>query len=190
MPGAWHRTIALYEVATEPDPTSAAIAADRGLPAYLDRRPAEALGHFRKGVNLNPAFLYARHREGLALLETGAFGPARAAFDDAFRLSAGSIQEARVGAGVAAAALGETATAEAVLHELLAGSLRVSPYELATLALAFGRHEGALELLERALGLRDQWVMWIAVDPRLDALRAHTRFEAIREAIGHRRRHG
>jgi serine/threonine-protein kinase len=170
--------------AAELDPTSTAIAADRGLPAYFDHRPDEALGHFRKGVDLDPAFWYARYREGFALLATGAFGPARAAFDDAFRLSAGSIQEARVGAGVAAAALGETATAEAVLHELLAGSPRVSPYELATLALALGRHAGALDLLERALELHDKWVMWIAVDPRLDSLREHPRFEAIREAIG------
>ena len=54
----------------------------------------------------------------------------------------------------------------------------------ATLALALGRDAGALELLERALDQRDKWVMWIAVDPRLDALRAHPRFEAIRQAIG------
>lgn len=183
--GRFPEAEAELERAADLDPTSAAIAVDRGLPANFDRRPEEALRHFRRGAVLEPASWYGRYREGLALLAAGRALDARRALLAAERLCGGAIPEARVAVGIARAPCGETDAAEAVLREAgAAPGAGGSPNELATLALALGRRSEALDLLERALAVRDKWLMWCAVDPRFDPLRGDGRFERIRAATG------
>jgi tetratricopeptide (TPR) repeat protein len=59
----------------------------------------------------------------------------------------------------------------------------ISPYHIALVQSALGRVEAALDLLKRAVNSRDAWVLWMAVDPELDPLRSHPRFNAILQEL-------
>jgi hypothetical protein len=52
----------------------------------------------------------------------------------------------------------------------------VSPYHLALVNCALGRNEAALDLLEQAYDTGDAKVLWMGVDPELDPLHGHPRF--------------
>jgi tetratricopeptide (TPR) repeat protein len=90
--------------------------------------------------------------------------------------------------GSAYAEGGQAEQAEAVLREMEDVSARryVSPYHLALVQCALGRTEAALDWLERAVDLRDAWVLYAAVDPELDSLRGHQRLDALLRKINHR----
>jgi eukaryotic-like serine/threonine-protein kinase len=88
----------------------------------------------------------------------------------------------------ACAAGGHTEKAEAVLREMeqLATRRNISPYHLALVQCALGRTEAALELLEQTFEAKDAWVLWLAVDPELDALHGHPRFDELLRKLNHR----
>jgi eukaryotic-like serine/threonine-protein kinase len=90
--------------------------------------------------------------------------------------------------GSAYAEGGKIEQAEAVLREMeeVAARRYISPYHVALVQCALGRAEAALDLLERAVDLKDAWVLGIAVDPELDPLRGHPRFDALLRKINHR----
>lgn len=80
---------------------------------------------------------------------------------------------------------GHRAEAGKILAELersSRGSHR-SAYQRATVQLALGQTERALDLLETACEDRDPWVLWLKVDPMLDELRGHPRFHALQRAV-------
>jgi tetratricopeptide (TPR) repeat protein len=65
-----------------------------------------------------------------------------------------------------------------------AGLLRVRPRELAYLNLGLGRIDAALDDFQAALRERDPAMVWLTVDPRVDILRSHPRFQAISKELG------
>ena len=78
---------------------------------------------------------------------------------------------------------GHAAVARGLLDRLIAddanGAVRIAPEHLAYVHLALGEREAAIRLLTRAVDERDPEILWMAVDPRLDALRQDPRFEAL-----------
>jgi len=90
--------------------------------------------------------------------------------------------------GAAYAEAGKTEDAEAVLREMeeVAARRYISPYHVALVQCALGRVDDALDLLERAVEIKDAWVLWTAVDPGLDALHDHPRFVALLRKLNHR----
>jgi TolB-like protein/tetratricopeptide (TPR) repeat protein len=87
----------------------------------------------------------------------------------------------RVKAGETAAANTEWAGLE---EQSRAGTIRLTNRDRAYLKLAQGDLDGACEYFERALDERDWSLIWLTVDPRVDALRGKPRFEAILKHIG------
>ena len=83
---------------------------------------------------------------------------------------------------------GRLEQAEAILKEMdeIAGRRFISPYHLALVHCALGRTEAALEMLERAVEVKDAWVLYAAVDPELDSLHGHPRFDALLRKLNHR----
>jgi len=90
--------------------------------------------------------------------------------------------------GAAYAWAGKVQEAEDVLREMneIAARRYVSPYHMALVHSALGRVEPALDLLKSAIDLKDAWVLWTAVDPQLDPVRTHPRFNAILQSINPR----
>jgi eukaryotic-like serine/threonine-protein kinase len=70
--------------------------------------------------------------------------------------------------------------------ELLSERRYVSPYHLALVNCALGRHEEALDLLEKAYDAGDAKVLWIGVDPELDPLHGHPRYNDLLRKLDHR----
>jgi len=60
----------------------------------------------------------------------------------------------------------------------------VRPYILAETYAALGEKDQALEWLQKAYDERDDWVVWIRVDPNLDGLRADLRFAELLDRVG------
>jgi adenylate cyclase len=52
----------------------------------------------------------------------------------------------------------------------------ISPYHLALVNCALVRKEASLDLLEQAYDTGDAKVLWMGVDPDLDPLHGHPRF--------------
>ena len=90
--------------------------------------------------------------------------------------------------GAAHAAAGNIEQAEAVLHEMeqLATRRYVSPYHLALVNAALGHVEATLDLLDRAYEFADAKLLWLAVDPELDSLHGHPRFNDLLRKLDHR----
>ena len=83
---------------------------------------------------------------------------------------------------------GNIEAAEATLGEIDAISKRryISPYHLALVNCALGKIDRALDLLEQAEQTRDAKVLWLGVDPELDPLHGHPRFNDLLRKLNHR----
>mgnify|MGYP003288535312 CR=1 FL=1 len=86
------------------------------------------------------------------------------------------------------ATAGDREAAQVVLDDLLKlGERRyVSPYHLALVNCQMDRPEEALDLLEKAYETGDAKVMWMGVDPELDLLHGHPRFNDLLRKLDHR----
>jgi serine/threonine protein kinase/tetratricopeptide (TPR) repeat protein len=90
--------------------------------------------------------------------------------------------------GAAYAKSGDVAGAERVLSEMdaIAARRHISPYHLALINCGLGRIEEALDLLELAQETKDAKVLWMGVDPELDPLHGHPRFNDLLRKLNHR----
>ncbi|HSS18921.1 MAG TPA: protein kinase [Pyrinomonadaceae bacterium] len=90
--------------------------------------------------------------------------------------------------GAANALAGNVEAAEEILAEMAAinGRRFMSPYHMALINCGLGRLEEALDLLEKAHQTKDAKVLWMAVDPELDALHGHPRFNDLLRKLNHR----
>ncbi|HKR15588.1 MAG TPA: protein kinase [Pyrinomonadaceae bacterium] len=70
--------------------------------------------------------------------------------------------------------------------ERLASHRYISPYHLALVNAALGRVEAALDLLDKAYDSGDAKVLWIGVDPELEPLHGHPRFNDLLRKLDHR----
>ena len=72
-----------------------------------------------------------------------------------------------------------------MLERLIATSATryISQYDVALIHLALGHDEAAMEWLQRGHAQRDHQMVFLKVDPRLDALRGRTDFGRLLERM-------
>jgi Tfp pilus assembly protein PilF/TolB-like protein len=159
------------------DPLSMDLHGVVGIMLYYDRRFEEAVTHFRSRIE-DPS---PRSHVGLgrAASAAGQHTEAIASLQRAVDLSGGdpSIQAELARA---TAASGDVAGATRLLRELEARRADaqgyVAPQDLAYIYVALGQIEVAFDLLNRAVDEHAARLLWISVDPRLDAIRTDPRF--------------
>jgi serine/threonine-protein kinase len=166
--------------AQELDPTSISVRRTLGWLYYYARRFEQARYHLARAVAMNPTAEETYRVLGLALAIEGQLDEAERVLRDAVSMDASSTYT-RATLGYALARAGKRADAEALLAELEALRAReyVSPVAFATLHIGLGNVETALDWAERAYGERRGWLAYLDVNPLLDPLRGHPRFEAL-----------
>ncbi len=144
---------------------------------YIARHTESALRQAWNTLALEPHFAPAQHTLGLVHLQGGNFEDAIVEFQNACACS-DDHPAARASLGHAYAAAGDRGSAAAILENLPPGSCWA-----ALLHAALGDRQRALDCLESAAQRRDPPLLWLAVEPRLDALRREPRYVRLLEAV-------
>ena len=183
--GRFDDALAEMEVAQSLDPLSLVISTELGWLLYLGRRYEEAAEQARKTLEMEPRFPPALYVLGLAEEGAGRSAHAVALFEDVVQRS-GENPAALAALGHLNATAGRHDAAAVALERLrdLASRGYVSPYWLALVNCGLGEAVAALEWLEKAYHAHDVWLIWLNVDPRLDALRHAPRFYDLLQRIG------
>ena len=178
--GRFDEGIASFAQAVELDPLSAVKTAALGWGCYFARRYEEAETHARRALEIEPDSVVGHLWLGQALLGQQHHDEAARSFAEAARLTQRNALSL-AGLAVAEAAAGRKDAARAILAEIqaLATKQFVSSFDLAVVHAALGEQELAIDALERGYAERTHWMALLQVEPRVDALRGHPRFEAL-----------
>jgi serine/threonine protein kinase/Tfp pilus assembly protein PilF len=179
MVGEFDRAIAEGNRALELDPLSLIINADLGQDFMLARRYDQAIDQLRKTLAMDERFYYARWTLGEALQLRGQLAEAMAEYEKAVEITDDPLVMAMLAQGYAKT--GQRDKARNILAQLeqLTTHRRVGPFTFALVHLGLGENEKAIDDLERAYREHDPSIVGIKVEPLLDPLRAHLRFERL-----------
>ena len=174
---------ALVESHTAVELDAASASARRSLATcYLyARRYDQAIYHFERGITINPNAEETYRMWGLTLAASGRIDEAVTMLREADELpAAGTLTRASL--GYALARSGRAKEAQSI-YDALAASVAagryVSPVAFATILIGLGRHDEAIDWIERAIEDRRGWVVYLKVNPIVDPLRGHPRFDAL-----------
>ena len=164
--------------ALELDPVSLIINKNVADPYYFMRQYDKAIAQYQKTLELDSNFSLARLWLGLSYEQKGMYEKAVAQFQKA-RLS--DDNPAILAAlGHAYAVSGNRDEAEKIINELKRLSKQyVAPYHIATIYVGLQKNEEAFQWLERAYQGRDEWLLYLKIDQRLDGLRSDPRFQSL-----------
>jgi serine/threonine-protein kinase len=162
--------------AEELDPLSLVVSALVGLHRAFGGEHEAELAQARRTLELDPHQFLGHWAVGSALSNLGRHDEAAAEHQRALDLAEGTAFMKPVLARSLALA-GRVGDARALLAP--EGRADVSPYQAATVHLALGETDRALELLAIAADERDPWIVILAVDPLLRPLRGNRDYEAL-----------
>ena len=166
------------------DPLSPIINADFAWTYFCARRFDKAERQARKTLEIDPQFFLAHYYLGQVLQFKGHLSEAIAEFQKAVELNGDPDSLGML--GQAYARNGQKDEAQKILLRLNeeAKSRYVAPYATALVYLGLGEKERALDDLERAYQRGDtNYLFVIRVDPMVDDLRGHPRFDALVQKI-------
>jgi TolB-like protein/DNA-binding winged helix-turn-helix (wHTH) protein/tetratricopeptide (TPR) repeat protein len=176
--GRWDDAIREFQIARELDPVSPVITAVPGWTYFYARQYEGALEPCEKALELEPTFPLGHIWLGQAYERLGEYDKAIQSFQQAKEHSKGAPEAVALLAHVYAVA-GNREGAQQTLEELidLSSQRYVSPYHVATVYAGLGEHDLAFEWLNKALKDRQNVMVFLPYDPRLDALRSDKRFQ-------------
>ncbi len=179
--GRYDEGTAELQRAKQLDPLSPFISIEMGLPAFFMHRYDEAIENARKTVEMNPSFFFAHYVLGDQYVQKGDYASAITELQTALRLE--NSPTILAGLGRAYAAAGETTKTNSILHEL---SMRTypPPYDIALIYCVMGKKNQAFDWLEKAYEDRNDALIWLKGDPRMDPLRSDPRFISLIRKLG------
>jgi eukaryotic-like serine/threonine-protein kinase len=169
----------------ELDPLSLIISVAIGWANYMARRYDDAIEQLRRTVELEPHYPVTYWILGALLRKMGQLEQAIAEGEKGVKLSGGSpLMSAALAQTLATA--GERAKAIQILDDLsnLAKQKYVSPYFFAGIHIGLGEHDRAMEFLEQSYNELCHWLIYLHIDPSMDALRSNPRFQDLLGRIG------
>ena len=170
--------------AVELDPGS--VSARRGVAwqYYLARRWDQARHHLDRAIVMNPNAEENYRLLGHTLAVEGDLAEAERVLRETVEMpEAGSYTRATLAYALARG--GKRDEARAILTELLAEQERgyVSPVGIAMVHIGLAEIDQALDWTERAHAERRGWLCYVRVNPLMDPMRGHPRFEALVERM-------
>jgi DNA-binding winged helix-turn-helix (wHTH) protein/tetratricopeptide (TPR) repeat protein len=173
----FEESIASLRHALALDPLSLAMSTDLGATFYYARDYERSEEELRKTLEVDEGFVRAHLILGAVREQQGRHALAVASLRRASELSSGD-PVILASLAHACALNGQTREARKILKELRAESARryIPPYSMALIHTGLGEREQAYEWLGKAVELRDINVLWLASNPRFDALREETGF--------------
>ena len=152
---------------------------------YYSRDFELAIEQFQKTLAMDRTYVRPRLFLGWAYFHVGRS-------DEAVRELETALSQPEAGTdflgalGYVCGLCGKRDEARSILERLNAEPRYVSPYFQALVFLGLGEHEEALRWLEIACDERSSHMTYLQVDPKLDNLRRHPRFERLIEKAGAR----
>ncbi|HET9528137.1 MAG TPA: tetratricopeptide repeat protein [Pyrinomonadaceae bacterium] len=163
----------------ELEPLSFVASSHLGWIYYLSGRNDEAIEQCKKILELDPSSFPARRYLGLAYEAKGMYAEAIAEFQTGVKLSGSPLMLALLGHAYAAS--GKRTEAQQVLTDLqqLQDQRYVSPFTVAAIYAGLGDKEQTFKWLDKAVEIRDIWLMNLKVDPVFAKLRSERQFTDI-----------
>jgi TolB-like protein/DNA-binding SARP family transcriptional activator/Tfp pilus assembly protein PilF len=178
---------ALEEIhrAQELDPLSPAIQTAMGTVFYYARRYDLAAEQFRRALALEQNNYLARLQLGAVYLQQQRHAEALTEVREAVRISDRHPLPLAL-LGYLHAVTGRPGEARELLAELdeQARHRHVSPAYLAAIHMGLQEHDTAFRWLERTYEARDDWAIFLRVEPTFDPLRPDPRYSALLARIG------
>ncbi|PZR57085.1 MAG: hypothetical protein DLM50_06700 [Candidatus Meridianibacter frigidus] len=165
------------ETAVSLEPVATATNAWLGMEAFFDRRFGAAISYNRQALDLDPHRMDAMIVLGLAQEQSGEFRSAMATFNRLRRECRCDAMADVMLAGVRAR-MGERAAAQNLLLTAVHRSNRLPADEVALVFIALGERNQALAYMRKARFKHPADRTFLALDPRLDPVRADPRFRA------------
>jgi tetratricopeptide (TPR) repeat protein len=183
--GRFDEANAQMKEARELDPLSLMTMAASARPYYNARRYDDAIGQARRALELDSTFSRAHYWLGMSYAQLGRGREALGEFQVALR-QAGPTPVYRAATAYAHGLVGEREQARAIALELEqeARTRPVSRVEIAAIYAALGDDGRCFDWLEAAFQQRDPLMVYLAVDPRFDPVRADARFRDLLRRIG------
>jgi TolB-like protein/DNA-binding winged helix-turn-helix (wHTH) protein/Tfp pilus assembly protein PilF len=167
------------------DPLGSSGASELGYIFYTGRQYDQAIRAFRKALELEPDYIEAHVGLGWVYDEKKMYGEAVAELEKAANL--GNRPELIVASlGKVLADSGRKQEARKLLEELAERSKHryISPCLIALVQIGLGERDQAIASLEQGYANRDQWMLYLKVDPHLDDLRSDPRFKNLLRRVG------
>ena len=174
--------------AQEGDPASVSIRRSLGYTYFYARRYEQARYHLSRAIAMNPDAEESYRVLGTIHTFAGDHKEAERVLREALDLP-GAATFTNVTLALALARAGDRSYAESILERLEQKRRDdyVSPVELATLEIALGRNDKALDWMEEAFTERRGWLAYLNVHPVVDPLRNEPRFAQLVERMGLKR---
>ncbi|MDT4898358.1 MAG: eukaryotic-like serine/threonine-protein kinase [Acidobacteriota bacterium] len=182
--GRLNEAIAEIKQASELDPLSLEINSDLGLSFFFARQYERAIEQFEKALEMDPNSIWTRFFMGWAREQKGDYAEAIEDYKRAAQLDDSPLILAALGHTFVMA--GQRDEALGVLEEMkqLAESRHVSSYHFTVIHAALGEKDEAFAWLEKSYDAREEALVWLKVDPRLDTIRTDPRFIDLQRRVG------
>jgi tetratricopeptide (TPR) repeat protein len=172
--------VALAREAQRLEPTLAMRSTSLGILLYYARKYDEAAREMNRALLVTPAYPLAYFGLGKIASAQGRHAEAIRQLQRALAGSMNSVWLSELARAYAAANRpDDVSRVLAQLRDRERNGDGFSPDNLAYIAVAEGRFDEAFSILEDAIERRLANVLWIAVDPRVDPLRADPRFKQL-----------
>jgi serine/threonine protein kinase/Tfp pilus assembly protein PilF len=169
----------------ELDPLSLIISDAIGWSLYMARRYDDAIEQLQRTVELDPNYPVTYWVLSLSLTKMGRYDLAIAEGEKGVSLSGGSPMM-RAALAQTLGAAGRKDKAIEILDDLakLAKQKYVAPYFFAGIHVGLGENDRAMECLEKSYEEHSHWLIYLHMDPGLDALRSNPRFQDLLQRVG------
>ena len=183
--GAFSEALVEAHTAAELDGGSVSVRRSLGWAYLYARRYDLAQYHLERAIEMNPNAEETYRVLGLALAGSGNLDEATRVLTEAVAMP-GSGTYTQAALGYVHGRAGRRAEAERILAELesRAATGYVSPVAFATLLVGLGDPDGVLHWVERAVEDRRGWIVYLRINPLLDPVRQHPRFEELVRRVG------